>query len=55
MTKWARPLAAKKSPMSPKVPGKGHGSSTDRHAPKLPPIKGPGQKSNQLPGKGKGK
>lgn len=50
MVKWARPLAAKKSPMSPKVPGKGYG--TKPKSLPMPPVRGPG-KSNSLPAKKK--
>lgn len=43
-------MATKKG-QSMKAPGKqGYGVKGDPHAPKLPPIKGPG-KSNQLPAK----
>jgi hypothetical protein len=46
-------MASTKLPKVPKGLGPGgHGHTGDRHAPKLPPIKGP-SKSNQLPAKKK--
>lgn len=38
MVTWARSLAAKKSLMSPTVPGKGVGGDPNRHVPALPKI-----------------
>lgn len=40
-------MAVKKSPPM-RVVGKGHGTTGDKHAPKLPPIKGPGTGDHSL-------
>jgi hypothetical protein len=53
MVKWARQLAAKKSPMSPKVPGKGVGGDPNRHVPALPKVPAT-RKSGQMPAKPRG-
>ncbi len=42
-------MAKQGQPM--KVPGKGHGSTGDRHAPAFPPIKAPPPHKSGLPAK----
>jgi hypothetical protein len=46
-------MALKKGPMSPKLPGKGHGGAPNRHVPALPKVPAT-RKSGQMPAKPRG-